>query len=303
MNRQYLSIDVGGTFTKYAKMNDATDILEKGMVPTELSSEEEFVAMLEKIASMFPGVDGVAVCSAGMIDSASGVMHNAGSVTCVHELHLSEILEERLGVPVSVENDARAAACAELWKGSLWDCRNAAVLTLGTAVGGTVILDRKILGGFHGIAGEFSYILTNASDAYNPANTLAMRGGVPALLDMASIRLGIPREKLSGEQLFVMADEGNETALELIRKYARSIAVQVMNLMFILDPERIAVGGGISRQPVLLDLIREEMEKLSSIYPHPVPVPEVTACKYYNDANLIGALYVLMKKYAANPSD
>ena len=55
MNRQYLAIDVGSTFTKYAKMNDATDILEKEMVPTELSSEEEFVAMLEKIASVFPG--------------------------------------------------------------------------------------------------------------------------------------------------------------------------------------------------------------------------------------------------------
>jgi predicted NBD/HSP70 family sugar kinase len=300
MKKEYLAIDVGGTFTKYARMNEDTDILERGKIPTTAGSEEEFLAMLVGIAQGFPGIDGVAICSAGMIDSEKGIMHNAGSMNFVHELKVSEILGQRLGLPVSIENDAKAAASAELWKGALSDCRNAAVLTLGTAVGGTVIIDKKILSGTHCIAGEFSYILTNAREAENSAYTLAKVGSVPRLLDRAVARLHIPREEMSGERLFGLGDRGNETALDLIRTYARGIACQIMNLMFILDPERIAIGGGISRHEILIRTIREEMEQLRSIYPYPVPLPEITSCRYFNDANLIGALCVLLNRESNN---
>ena len=64
-----------------------------------------------------------------------------------------------------------------------------------------------------------------------------------------------------------------------------------------VDPEKIAVGGGISVQPLLLTTIREEMEKIYKVFPHEIPAPEVTTCKYFNDSNLIGALYVYLNAH------
>ena len=76
---------------------------------------------------------------------------------------------------------------------------------------------------------------------------------------------------------------------KLLDEFNRSIARMIMNLQFIYDPERFAVGGGISRQPLLIEGIRKNLDYLYKLYPYPVPRAEVTVCKYYNEANLLGA--------------
>lgn len=293
----YLAIDVGGTFTKYAIMDENGTILKKSKVPTEKESQTAFVAMLEEIYRKYgENAQGIAISSAGMIDSERGYMYNAGSIFCVHNLDLAGELKRRTGVPVSVENDARSAALAELWKGSLAGCKNAIALVLGTAVGGAVIVNGHILHGKHQMAGEFSYTLTEASDPLNPMKTLAMSGGVPSLIRICSKEADIPEEDLNGEVIFEKANAGNELYLNGVRKYARILAVQILNLHFAFDPERIAIGGGVSAQPLLISMIREEIKKVSQVYPYEVPLPEITACRFFNDSNLIGALYVLLKK-------
>ncbi len=297
MSKEYLAIDIGGTYTKYALMNEDSKFLEKGKVPTRKDSTEEFLTMLEEIFQTFKGrAEGIAISSAGVIDSHTGFMKNAGSILCIHDLNLSEELSKRCGVPVSVENDARAAALAEVWKGALSDCTNAIAMIIGTAVGGAVIVDRKVLTGNHFMAGEFSYILSNAKESSDPMQTVALSGGMPALLRLASEELQITGEELSGEVLFDRANAGDEAAIACIRSYCRHLAVQINNLHFILDPDKVAIGGGVSAQPLFIKLLQEESRKLTSVYPHEVPVPEIVACQYKNDANLIGALYVLLQK-------
>ena len=293
----YLVIDVGGTFIKYAQMDEQCQILEKGKRPTPQDSFEEFVQALCQIYQSYQGkVAGIAISSAGVIDSAAGYMENAGSLLYIKQVNLKHILEEKCGVPVTLENDARCAGLAEVWKGALSDCRNAAVFIIGTAVGGAVIIDRKIFPGRHLMAGEFSYLLTNAQDAGNPSRTFAKIGGMPGLLSEAELRLGKQEDGIDGERLFFLADEGNQTAIGCIRGYARQLAVQLLNLQFVLDPERIAIGGGVSAQNRLISMIREELEKLSGVYPHAVPLPEIVACRFFNDSNLIGALYTHLQQ-------
>lgn len=297
MNNTYLAIDIGGTFTKYAVMDGNANILSRGKVPTEKESAEDFLGMIEGIYREHgKETDGIAVSSAGVIASSRGFMKNAGSIGCVQNLAFAEEMERRTGVPVTVENDARAAALAELWKGSLKECRNAAVLVIGTAVGGAVILNGNILHGRNEMAGEFSYLLTDARDPGDPEKTLAMSAGMPALIKSCAKASGIPAEKLSGELIFEKANAGEESYAGCVRQFARILASEIMNLNFIFDPERIAIGGGVSAQPLLIAEIREEIEKISHVYPHEVPLPEVTACRFFNDSNLIGALYVLRKK-------
>lgn len=292
MEKKYLVIDIGGTFTKFALMDSESRILEKRKTPTVLTGLPDFLDMLTGIYEMYDGqVCGIAVSSAGVIDSDTGFMYNGGSLFFIKNINLKEILEKRCHVPVSVENDARCAALAEVWKGSLSDCRNAAAMIIGTAVGGAVIVDRRVLKGKNCMAGEFSYMLTDSDDPLNASKTLARQGGMPALIHMASARLGVPEAELTGEEIFSRADCGDGDALECIRKFAKNLAVQITNCQFVFDPEKIAIGGGVSAQPLLISLIREELKEINAVYPHTAPVPEITACRFHNDANLIGALY------------
>ncbi len=295
MEKKYLVIDIGGTFTKYAVMNEDCQFLMKDKIPTVKTGIKEFVDMLVGIYEGVEEVSGIAISSAGMIDSDTGFMYNGGSLTFIQNINIVEALEHRCHVPVTVGNDARCAGLAEVWKGSLSDCKNAIAMIIGTAVGGAVVVDRKVLKGKNCMAGEFSYVLTNADDAENPNKTMAMSGGMPALLHMASHRLGIPEGELSGEELFSRANTGDETALECVKSFARTLAVLINNAQFMFDPDRIAIGGGVSEQPLLIQLIKEELMKLNKVYPHVVPIPEITTCKFFNDSNLIGALYVHLK--------
>ena len=301
---KYLVIDVGGTFTKYAVMDEQCNFYKKDKTPTIQDSEERFLEMIVKLYEENKDeVSGIAISSAGVIDSDAGYMYTSGSLHCVSNLAVAERLGELCHVSVTVENDAKSAALAEVWKGALADCLNGIVVIIGTAVGGAVIYDRKVVRGSNCMAGEFSYVLTESSDALNPAKTLAKTGGVPALIHVVSEKKHIPEESLSGEKIFAMADAGDEEVLSCIRDYACRLAVLINNCQFIFDPERIAVGGGVSAQPLLIGMIREELGRISGIYPYETPVPEVTTCRFFNDSNLIGALYVHLQKKACGLSD
>lgn len=290
----YLVIDIGGTFTKYAIMDSDGKFYLRDKIFTVQDTQEHFIDMLVNIYNKnASGVEGIAISAAGIIDSDTGYMHTGGSVFCVSELDIANILKERCRIPVTVENDARCAALAEVWKGTLADCQNAIVVICGTAIGGAVILNRKVLCGKSHIAGEFSYILTD--NCIDSEKTVAMTCGVPALIHMVACETDIPEGELDGEKIFSLADAGNTKVLECVRKYASRLAVQITNYQFMFDPERVAIGGGISAQPLFIELLEEELEKINKIFPnghvHSLPVPQVTACRFFNDANLLGALY------------
>lgn len=293
---RYLAIDVGGTFTKYAVITEECLILEKDKIPTVTEPLEEFIASLVNIYEKYKGqVDGIALSMAGIIDSETGFMYTGGNLTCITNLNIVEMLKRRCGVHVTVENDAKCAALAEVWKGSLMDCNDAVVVVCGTGVGGAVIHDRKVLKGVHNMTGEFSYVITDAEQEYSLDHTLAGSAGIRNLLEYVSESTGIPKEELDGEKIFSMANCGDEKAIEGIREYVRRIAIQINNYQFILDPERIVIGGGISVQPLFLQMIKEELKKINAIYPWHMPIADVSVCKFFNDANLIGAVYVHMK--------
>lgn len=292
---KYLAIDVGGTYTKYAVITEECVIVEKSKRSTVLEPLERFldslVEIYEDVASQHR-IEGIALSMAGRIDSKKGFMYTGGNIRCLTNLNIVDVMEKRCGVPVTVENDAKCAALAELWKGTLEDVNNAVVIVCGTGVGGAVIHNREVMNGTHFLAGEFSYVMTEQDEDYNMKNCLADNTGIRSLIQYVAEETGAAPDSLSGEKIFALANCGDEKALRGIRRYVRHIAVQIHNLHYILNPERFAIGGGISVQPLFLQMIREELKKINDIFPWTLPSPEVTVCKFYNDANLIGAVYV-----------
>ncbi len=289
---KYLVIDVGGTFTKFALMSENGEIISKDKVATVTDTVENFLQMLFDIyENLSEDVQGIAISSAGMIDRDNGVMFNGGAVTCIKNLNIVEILKNKYNVPVSVENDARSAAFAELWKGSLVNYKNAVAMILGTGVGGAIIIDGKVLKGTNLIAGELSYVLTDFKDHKNLKNTLGFVGGVNTFVSNVIKNKGID-EPLDGEKIFEMALSGDEVALDCIRSYALGLAIQITNLQSTIDQEITTIGGGISSQPLFIDILREELVNVSETFGGRLPLPKITTCKFFNDSNLIGALYV-----------
>lgn len=294
----YLAIDVGGTFVKYSVITEECLLLMKGKVPTRKDSLDEFLETLfglyDNLSAEYE-IKGIGLSMPGLIDSKKGFMYTGGFVECISNLNIVEVMEKRCGVPVTVENDAKCAALAELWKGSLQECNDAVVLVCGTGVGGAVIHNREVLSGSQFVAGEFSFMLTDYDADYVSKNCLAETSGVGMLLQFVSEETGIPVKELDGERAFSMANCGDADAIRGIRRYVRHIAVQIHNCRCMFDPEKVAIGGGISEQPLFLQLINEELQEMYKIFPWKVPAPTVVVCKFHNDANLIGAIYVHLK--------
>lgn len=293
---KYLSVDVGGTFTKFAVMDEECHFYEKDKVLTRKDNLENFVDMLVELYERYADVvDGIAICAPGIIDSETGFMYNAGSILCVKNVNIIELLAKRCSVPITIENDAKCAAMAEVWRGALSDCKNSIVMIIGTAVGGAVIVDRKVVKGKNILAGEFSYLFTNESQHEDYPQVLAETGSVPGLIKLVSEKKNIPVEELDGEEIFSWANRGDAEIIKCLKAFCRRLAIQISNYQFIVDPERIAIGGGISVQPIFLELIQEELKNVNTAFPHPMPLPEVVTCQFFNDSNLIGALYIHLK--------
>ena len=297
---KYLGIDLGGTAIKYALMKEDSTILEQSSTKTPLpkdSTLEDLLTVLENIiGKVEKEVAGIAISMPGIIDNKTGYAYIGGAITYLAGKNLAEILESKFHIPVTVENDAKSAALAELWKGNLKDCKNAAVITLGTGVGGGIIINGALYSGCSFAAGEFSYILVDTSKPYQTESFWGFIGGVKTLLKLVHQNTGIPLSELDGIKVFEMANQGDSRVLDALDQYTKQLALPIYNLQTILDLELIAIGGGISKQPLLLTYLQKnlgenyEKNPILSFAPF-VPKPKVTTCKFYNDANLIGALY------------
>ena len=299
--KEYLVFDWGGTFLKYALTDEEMNIKEQGKVPapSRYGTKEEFLAVIDSIVMpRLERISGIAVSSPGILDSEKGIIHVVGVFPYLNGFHLKEEFEERYRFPASLENDGKSAALAELWKGNLSGCSDGAVMILGTSVGGGLILDGKLRRGKHFFAGEFSGSCMNV---YDPGNDDSYWGslGYKGLTSRIAKRTGEDPDDIDGEEAFRRINAGDENACAALREYTDLLAMEIFSLNLILDLEKVCVGGGISRQPALLGSLKESIRELNDIHPDmkagtALPVPEIDVCRFFNEANLIGALYHLI---------
>ena len=289
--KKYLVLDVGGSAIKYAVMDAEKNIYERGKVPTPLDCLDSFIGSVESLYNTYSDVSGIAMSMPGGIDPNKGYCFTGGALVYNHDINMAELLSEHCGVRVTIGNDAKCAANAELGFGSLQDIQDGAVVViLGTAIGGALIKDHKVLSGCRFGAGEFSNIITDYHKPYDGDTSWYATNGINGLLLHIQEALGT-EEHYTGEEIFEMANNGNEAVLKGLDQFCLETAVQIYNINQIFDCEKVAIGGGISAQPLLLELIKKNFDKIyNSCYASTLP-PEIVVCEYRNDANLIGALY------------
>lgn len=287
---QILVVDIGGTFIKYACMTENMDILSRGKVKTPESGREELIETIGKIYDEVPEAEGIAISMPGIIDSENGYCSMGGALRYNDDFYLRHSLYQRCPVKIVMENDAKCAAMAEAAVGSLKDVEDGFVLIFGTMIGGGFIKNHTLHRGKHFSAGEVSYINTGRDGMPTFANVWGNRCGTSALCKIYAEKKKIAPETVDGVMVFERVNAGEAEAVECLQKFTKEIAVQLFNIQTIVDPERFAIGGGISAQPIFIEYIRKNLEELYAKCPYHVPHAEVVSCKFQNDANLVGAL-------------
>lgn len=290
---QYLVMDVGGSHIKYALMTEDT-ILEKGEVVTPMTNSDDFVSELVKLYRKYEKqVKGIALSLPGRIDDARGIMHTGGYLDYIHDYPLKAELAKSCPVKISMENDGKCAALAELWKGALKGVHTGLVIVLGSGIGGGVIVDGKLLRGHRFAAGELSWLPLSLQELGTEEPFMwAHLCGTMGLTDVYERENGLPYHTLSGRQFFDLVNSGNASARKILDQFAQSFAIGVLAIQAVLDAQTIAVGGGISAQPVLIESLQKAVDHLFTVRNiMPIGKPEIVRCAFANDSNLIGALY------------
>ena len=289
-----LAVDVGGTYTKYAVLNESAIFFERGKVDTPLESHEDFLQMIVELFQAHE-VEGIALSLPGIIDTELGVCITSGALGYNDGKFIVDELQEICGVPVAIENDANCAALAEAKVGNLSDVEDGFVMVFGTAIGGAFIKNHELYRGRNFLAGEVSFMIQNFSDDLDDKKLFAENCSTLALLKNYSKEKKLS-EKISGEKFFQAAESGEVDALRCLKLFTQKIAIQLFNIQMILDPEKFAIGGGISERKIFIDSIRESLEEIYNECSIDFPRVEVVPCKFRNDANLIGALFCLLNK-------
>lgn len=285
----YLVIDVGGTYTKYGYYNKNGIASYNSKYPTIKTNINDFY---DKIMNLInEDVEGIALSMPGLIDSKNGIIQAITLLPFLKTHNIIEELEAKTKLKVSVENDAKCAALGELWKGHLQNISNGLFIILGSGIGGTLIIDGKIITSPRFKAGEIGSILMPLDSNYSKMTNFGANNNANALIREISHAISC---KEDGIEVFNAIKENN-IAKEIFHKYCRQIAFMIYNLDYILDLDSVVLGGGISEQDILISTINNEYKKLRNQYEEDAHQPIITNCKYHNEANLLGALYHHLK--------
>ena len=318
----YLIFDIGGTFSKYALMKADGTIVDKGKFETknkEGDTVDDFVDSLVAVYDNYKTytvIEGISMSLPGQIDVENGIVYVGGALPFLHKVRLGKLMSDRCDhKPVTLENDAKCAALAEIWKGNASDYTNAVLFIIGTGVGGGVIIDRKVHHGKRMIAGEFSYIfdtITREEAEHNMLNvddverledkygdgiySLSKAAATYSLRVRVSKEKNIPLEQVTGELIYKWSDEGDEICSNALKDVYFAIAKQCLNMYVILNPDVILIGGGISSEPRFIEGIRYYAKMLSNAA-EMFKGYKIELCKFGNDSNLLGALYNFLQMH------
>lgn len=278
-----LGIDVGGTFIKYGMVMPDGTIVEQHQTPTHAEQgRDALVARIIRIAKDLternPGAP-IGIGVPGVVDPTTKHVQSPPNLPGWDSVPLQSIVSESLGVRVVVENDANAGAIAELRAGAGKSLTNFLYITLGTGVGGGIIIDGALYTGPHGDAGEVGHI-------YIPSES------GPVALEHVIGRMGILQRYGGGPEVDVAdidirASLGEERAVQVMSDTGELLGMGLCSMLAILGVRTVLVGGGISRSQLILETARATVR--TRAIPTIARSAQIIPAHFLNDAGLVGA--------------
>ncbi|MEG1131565.1 MAG: ROK family protein [Romboutsia sp.] len=298
----YLGIDIGGTSIKYSAYSKDGKELKRGKEPIKTPKYDlgKLVKIIEGIVKEFDNenIEGIGLSIPGCINPEIGYIQDGGSIRSLDKVNIKELLKKELDIDIEVENDANCALLAEKWIGNATDCSNFICITLGTGIGGALYINDKLVSGNNYFSGEFGYMIVDGIYDRYKVKTLNRDSSTITFIKEVASKKGMYYKALDGISIFNLIKSKDEDAIEIYKKWVRRVAICIYNVGFIIDPEKILIGGGVSNEPVFINDIRLELNKLSieliketGRLDNLSSKWNVGACKYLNDSGKIGAVY------------
>ena len=302
-----IGIDLGGTNIAVGVVNENYEIVAHHSVPTGASRPAENVirdmgnaveAVLVKAGVSIDQCESMGIGSPGTCDSEQGVVARAYNLGWF-DVPVCAMLHERFGIPVRLSNDANCAALAETVAGAAIGCENMVLITLGTGVGGGIIIDGKIYAGMRSAGAELGHTLLvldgepctcgrkGCWETYASATALIRQAKKAAAEHPESLLA--QAEEITGLAVFQAADKGDAVAQAVIDQYCVYVAAGFTDLVNSLAPEMILLGGGISRQGERILAPMREYVMNNCFGQKDGAIPVIKAAALGNEAGIIGA--------------
>ena len=323
MSPAFIGVDVGGTKVSLAAMRDA-GFSKPRLEPTHCESGEQLVDQLAELISATAKAEGTDVAAVGIgipsvIEFDTGLVRSSVNVP-LRDIRLREVLGERVGLAVFVDNDATCAALAEAHdeQGRL-DVRDLVMVTVGTGVGGGIVIDGRVYRGATGAAGEIGHMIVGLAldDGVPESTPFPQRGSLEALAagraldrlaadaaeqhpDSELAHLAHDGASAAGPAAVKAAHDGDPVAIDAITRLGERLGVGIANLINIFDPEVVAIGGGVSAAgDLLLDPARDTARRF--ILPGVGTRTEIRLARSGPEAGVRGAALLAAQELESHP--
>ncbi|WP_405356577.1 ROK family protein [Fusobacterium animalis] len=284
-----LAIDIGGTMIKYGLVSFDGKILSTDKIKTEASKGLNNI--LNKIDNIFKRYKennpvGIAVSGTGQINGMIGkVIGGNPIIPNWIGTNLVKILEEKYNLPIVLENDVNCVALGEKWVGAGKDLSNFICLTIGTGIGGGIILNNQLFRGENFVAGEFGHILIKKGEFEQFASTTA-------LIRLVKERTG---KTLNGKEIFDLEKKEIVEYQEVISEWIENLTEGLSSIVYCFNPANIILGGGVIEQgEALINRVKNSLfKKIGLQFKEKL---NIIQAKLGNNAGMIGASYLLLEK-------
>lgn len=311
MSKIVFGVDIGGTTVKLGVFHVDGTLIEKWEIPTRTTEGGKYIftdiadSILKKMEALGYAKEdcaGVGIGAPGPVDS-KGIIRGAINLGW-GELNLGETFSKLLGMPVKAGNDANVAALGEYWKGGGQGYENMVAVTLGTGVGGGIIVEGKLLAGSLGAGGEIGHILVEDNETEccgcGHKGCVEQYASATGVVRLAKRRLALDNKpsvlrkpsRLSAKIVWDAVKAGDEIAIEVAKQFGYYLGKMLATVATTVNPEAFVIGGGVSKAgEVLFTYLRPEFEKRSFR-----PCKDVDFClaTLGNDAGIYGAAKLVL---------
>ena len=307
----YIGIDVGGTNLVAGLVNEKGHILDKVSHPVDksMTAEElcgELARLAQKVCEMsavdYSQVEAVGVGLPGLVDNKTGMVIQTPNMP-FHKTPFRELFQKVWDVPVFLANDANCAAVGEYWAGAAKGCDPAVVVTLGTGIGGGLVANGKLFTGYANSGMEVGHMIIKPNGVLCGCGNRGcweQYGSATALIRLTQQEMEYNKKsvmwelcegdkfKVQGRTAFQGARLGDQSALKVLTIYRQGLSIGIINLINVLQPEIICLGGGISNaeDDLLLNPLRELVDQGSFDKKRPTRLEKASLG---NDAGVVGA--------------
>lgn len=294
--KKVLGVDIGGTKIRMGVVNEQGEVLVDKTIPTILPLypylEEQILAIINDV----PDISGIGIGTRGMVDAETGVITFETEMPGWQGTPVKALLEAATGLPVEINNDANCAALAEARLGAAAEYKQVVCLTVGTKLGGGIVLDGKVMNGINGGGGEVGHLILYPNGIVcgcgRPGCSEEYVSGtaIKRLIQEQNVINAETNELAKPHDVFRLAANGHTGAIAVRDRFLSDFAIVISSLQAVLDMDCVVIGGGVSDSA---DFWWEEL--LAKVEPLKLKPVQVKRATFGNEAGMLGAAMLVIE--------